>query len=393
MASKKIKRAAPLGGDVGLTKTSFELYLDDMRRHPALSPDETDALVRELRRLPADQVGSDAAMELRDRIVRGNQQFTVWLAKKTVRGRRNTLDRTRETLHDAMVEVIGTANAGLMEATKTYDPDFRTTNGQPGKKFVWWALDSHIKGQLQADESQARRPYDVTADVELKLSHLRQARIEIEKATGDRPWSLEEIAAHMNARLRERRERRERERGRTYTTEVHTYTVDELRDLEDLEAGEYSVSTDAPAGLDADARTVGETLADVTTDPDDQEIFPPGPAFDIAAEQLGIRDAIAYRLLHHPDSDGVVMSASAVQYVVGQHPNTIDVRMREARADLIGGKIEPVRDDAGRPQRGANGEELVTVTVRDPLVHERMKRIRNPEGRALPARGRVSRHF
>jgi len=385
MSTKRAKRSETLAGESkGLNKTSYELYQADIKRFPQLDPAVTDELIRRLRQMPEEDRAGEAGEALRQEIVQGNQNFSIWLARKTVRAGRGSYDDSREARHDQMLDIIGLANIGLLEATLTYDPDFQTSSGQPGKRFVWWAMDSHIKPKILQAQNKSRRPYTISADVELKLSHMRQARMRIEKRTKQMPTSIAEVAKEMNAMLRERRKNREEESNSTFATAVHTYTVDELKSLEKLEASAYSVSTDAPLSAEAGAGTIGETIADEASDPDEREFFKEGPGFAVATEQLSIRDQIAYRLLYQADEDGVVMAPSAVQHVIGQHTNTIDARMKAARESVVGGEIR---------QTKKKGNVEVEFTVTDELIHERMKAVRNPEARPLPKRGRVHRNF
>ncbi len=139
-----------------------DLYLEDVSRHPLLTPAEEDALARRAR------AGDEAALE---GLVRGNLRFVVSVAKRY------------QNRGLAFADLIQEGNVGLVTAATKFDPD-------QGVKFisyaVWWIRQA-ILAALARQSRSVRLPLNRATE----LARVLRVSEELKQSLGRDPTPKE----------------------------------------------------------------------------------------------------------------------------------------------------------------------------------------------------------
>ncbi len=141
---------------------ALDLYLDELSRHPLLSPEEEDRVARRAR--SGDQ-------EALDVLVRSNLRFVISVAKKYQNRGMPFLDLIQE------------GNVGLVTAARKFDPD-------QGVKFisyaVWWIRQA-ILASLAKNSRAVRLPLNRATE----LARVVRIREELKQELGREPTARE----------------------------------------------------------------------------------------------------------------------------------------------------------------------------------------------------------
>lgn len=141
-----------------------DLYLDDVSRHPLLTPEEEDSLARKA------QSGDPRALE---HLIRANLRFVVSVAK---RYQNRGLD---------FGDLIQEGNTGLVTAARKFDPD-------QGVKFisyaVWW-----IRQAILASLARQSRSVRLPLNRATELARVLRVSEELKQSLGRDP-SAPEVA-------------------------------------------------------------------------------------------------------------------------------------------------------------------------------------------------------
>jgi len=139
-----------------------DLYLEDVSRHPLLTPEEEDALARRAR------AGEKEALEA---LIRANLRFVVSVAKRY------------QNRGLAFGDLIQEGNVGLVTAAKKFDPD-------QGVKFisyaVWWIRQA-ILAALARQSRSVRLPLNRATE----LARVLRVTEELKQSLGRDPTSKE----------------------------------------------------------------------------------------------------------------------------------------------------------------------------------------------------------
>ncbi|MFO7586979.1 MAG: RNA polymerase sigma factor RpoD/SigA [Gemmatimonadota bacterium] len=139
-----------------------DLYLEDVSRHPLLTPAEEDALARRAR------AGDEDALET---LIRSNLRFVVSVAKRY------------QNRGLAFGDLIQEGNVGLVTAAKKFDPD-------QGVKFisyaVWWIRQA-ILAALARQSRSVRLPLNRATE----LARVLRVTEELKQSLGRDPTSKE----------------------------------------------------------------------------------------------------------------------------------------------------------------------------------------------------------
>ena len=139
-----------------------DLYLEDVSRHPLLTPEEEDSLARRAR------AGEREALEA---LIRANLRFVVSVAKRY------------QNRGLAFGDLIQEGNVGLVTAAKKFDPD-------QGVKFisyaVWWIRQA-ILAALARQSRSVRLPLNRATE----LARVLRVTEELKQSLGRDPTSKE----------------------------------------------------------------------------------------------------------------------------------------------------------------------------------------------------------
>jgi RNA polymerase primary sigma factor len=139
-----------------------DLYLEDVSRHPLLTPEEEDRLAR------LAQAGDPVALE---QLIRANLRFVVSVAKRY------------QNRGLAFGDLIQEGNIGLVTAAKKFDPD-------QGVKFisyaVWWIRQS-ILASLARQSRSVRLPLNRATE----LARVLRVSEELKQSLGRDPTAPE----------------------------------------------------------------------------------------------------------------------------------------------------------------------------------------------------------
>ena len=141
-----------------------DLYLEDVSRHPLLTPEEEDRLAR------LAQAGDPLALE---QLIRANLRFVVSVAKRY------------QNRGLAFGDLIQEGNIGLVTAAKKFDPD-------QGVKFisyaVWW-----IRQAILASLARQSRSVRLPLNRATELARVLRVSEELKQSLG-RDATAPEIA-------------------------------------------------------------------------------------------------------------------------------------------------------------------------------------------------------
>ncbi|MFQ5680154.1 MAG: RNA polymerase sigma factor RpoD/SigA [Gemmatimonadota bacterium] len=145
--------------------SALDLYLEELSRHPLLTPQEEDRIARCARQ------GDQGALDL---LVRSNLRFVISVAKKYQNRGMSFLDLIQE------------GNVGLVTAAQKFDPD-------QGVKFisyaVWW-----IRQAILAALAKHSRAVRLPLNRATELARVVRTREELRQEMGREP-TMREIAA------------------------------------------------------------------------------------------------------------------------------------------------------------------------------------------------------
>ena len=196
---------------------TLQSYLRDIRRAPLLSAEEEQQTARQAR------AGDFSA---RQRMIERNLRLVVSIAK-------HYLGRGLP-----MGDLIEEGNLGLMHATLKFEPE----RGFRFSTYASWWIRQSIERAIMHQARLIRLPVHVVRDLNqvLKARRVLEAQ-DARAASGDRPVSDDEIAAHLGRPVRE---------------------VSEL-----LRLAEQPSSLDAPQAQDGTATVVDSVADDESIDP------------------------------------------------------------------------------------------------------------------------------
>lgn len=186
--------------------SALDLYLEELSRHPLLTPEEEDEVARRARN------GDREAFEL---LIRSNLRFVISVAKKY------------QNRGISFLDLIQEGNVGLVTAARKFDPD-------QGVKFisyaVWW-----IRQAILASLAKQSRSVRLPLNRATELARMVRVREELRQSLGREPTA--------------------REIGEQ--AELDPSTVDMLASLNTAE-----VRLDAPVGESEDSQLVDRFLVD-----------------------------------------------------------------------------------------------------------------------------------
>lgn len=141
----------------------FEIYLEQIRRYPLLSPEEERALAREV------QSSSWEAWDARDRMIRSNLRLVIAEAKRW------------QNRGLPLADLVEEGNVGLVHAVEKFDPEMNTRFST----YAMWWIKQAIRRAIQDRVKTVRIPGYMAAEVRRWRRHARAFEQEHGRAPTD----------------------------------------------------------------------------------------------------------------------------------------------------------------------------------------------------------------
>ena len=145
------------------TKSSYDYYMDDLRKYPVLDKQQNEVLVKNM--LQGDQ-------EARTKLINGNLKLVIFAAKKY-----------QNEVVDYM-DLIQQGNLGLIHAIDTYDP-----NRGALSTYIVAVVNQQIARYMQDQSRTIRKPV-----YQQELAYKIKSYVEYERQEYDHEPTIEEIA-------------------------------------------------------------------------------------------------------------------------------------------------------------------------------------------------------